>query len=229
MKTTKFLTLFTFIFSAILTFNISIFAQTKTEILIVADQKTACTGVGQMECLQVKRVNEDKYSLFYQNIERFNFVAGYFYVLEVQTTGVKNPPADGSSVKYRLKRVLGRVKSQNNGNVSSDPNFFGTEWKLKKIDGESVNSERSFIRFDESKNAVGGNGGCNSFGGSIEKNGNKLKLSQVFSTKMYCEETQKIEDNFLRRLEKVDSYEIKNGKLFLRSNGKVLLEFEAKK
>lgn len=229
MKSTKFLAIFTFIFSAILTFNINTFAQTKTEILIMADQKATCTGVGKTECLQVKRVNEDNYSLFYQNIEKFNFVPGYFYVLEVQTSSVKNPPADASSVKYKLKRILGRVKSENNSPVSNEPNFFGTEWKLKKIEDEAINIDRPFIRFDEAKNALGGNGGCNTFGGSMEKNGNNLKLSQVFSTKMYCEETQKIEDKYLGTLEKINSYEIKNRKLFLKSNGRVLLEFEAKK
>lgn len=225
MKSIKFIAIFTILLTTIFTFNTQTFAQSQTEILIVGDQKLPCTGVGKMECLQVKRINETDYSLFYQNIEKFNYVAGYYYVLEVKTTNVKNPPADGSSVKYTLKKVLARVKTETN----NSPNFFGTEWRLKKIEGEAINIETPFIKFDEGKNSLGGNGGCNVFGGSMEKNGKNLKFSQVFSTKMYCEGTQKIEDQYLSKLEKIDSYEIKNNKLFLKSNDKVLLEFEAKK
>ena len=215
-------------FLAILLFNLNVSAQAKTEILIVADQKMSCTGVTKMECLQVKRLSEEKFSLFYDNIENFRFIAGYFYVLEVQVMTVKNPPADASNFKYRLRKILARVKSEGNS-TPNQPNFFGTEWKLTRIEGSVIKNDRAFIRFDETKNSAGGNGGCNVFGGSLSKIGNKLKISEVFSTKMFCQNGSDVENKFFTNLDRVTEYEIRDEKLFLMANKTVVLEFEVKK
>ena len=209
-------------------FSTNISAQAETEILIVADQKTSCRGVVAMDCLQVKRLDEEKFSIFRDNIENFKFIADYFYVLEVQKTDAKNSPADASKFKYRLKKVLARVKSGKKSS-SKQPDFFGTEWKLTRIEGNAVNNDRAFIKFDEQKKSVGGNGGCNVFGGSFSKNGSKLKISDVISTKMFCENGSDVENEFFANLDRVTEYEIKNGKLFLMKNERVVLEFEAKK
>ncbi len=215
-------------FLVVLIFSSNISAQTKTEILLVADQKANCTGVIKMDCLQVKQLSEEKYSLFYENIEKFNFVADYFYVLEVQVTTVKNPAADASKFKYRLKKVLARVKSEVNP-TQTQPNFFGTEWKLTRIEGNIIKNEKAFIRFDEAKNSARGNGGCNVFGGNMSKTGSKVKISEVFSTKMFCQNGSDVENKFLSNFEQVTEYEIKDGKLFLMANKTVVLEFEVKK
>ncbi len=212
---------------AILVFSSNVSAQTKMEILIVADQKASCTGVVKTQCLQVKRLNEEKFSLFYDSIENFKFISDYFYVLEVQKTTIKNPPADASKFKYRLKKVLARVKSEENVS-QNQPNFFATQWKLTRIEGNIVNNEKAFIRFDETKNSAGGNGGCNVFGGSFSKNGNQIKISQIISTKIFCENGSDVENKFFANLDRVTNYEIKNGKLFLMTNETIVLEFEAR-
>lgn len=224
----KFLSLFSFLLFAITSFVVTVQAQSETEILVIADQKVKCGFTGRDECLQVKRLDEEKFRLFYQNIERFNFVPGYYYVLEVQSPNIQNTSTYGSRDNYRLIKVLARVKSEK----SSPPkpsDFFGTHWRLTRIEGKPVNSERAFIKFDDEKNSAGGNGGCNVFGGDLEKNGSRIKISNVFSTKMFCENGSDVENKFLANLDRVNKYEIKNGKLFLMANNKVLLEFEAKK
>lgn len=226
-NTSKLLSLITFIFIAIVTFNSTISAQPQNEIWIVADRKAACTGVASTECFQVKRLNEDRFGMIYQNIERFTYVPGYFYVVEVQRSTVANPPADASKYKYRLRKVLARVKSENNPSPTQTE-FFGTQWKLTKIEGQIINNEKAFIRFDESKNSAGGNGGCNVFGGNLEKNGSQIKISEVFSTKMYCENGSDVENKFFANLDRVTKYEIKGKKLFLMRGETILLEFEAK-
>lgn len=223
----KLLSLFAFLFIAIVTFNSTVLAQTKNEIWIVADRKAACVGVALVECLQVKRLNENRFGMIYQNIERFNYVPGYFYVVEVQRSTVTNPPADASKFKYRLRKVLARVKSENPP-TRTQPDFFGTQWKLTRIEGQIINNEKAFIRFDETKNSAGGNGGCNGFGGNMEKNGSQIKISEVISTKMYCENGSDVENKFFANLDRVTKYEIKAGKLFLMRDETILLEFEAK-
>ena len=84
----------------------------------------------------------------------------------------------------------------------------------------------AFIRFDEQKKSAGGNGGCNVFGGELTKTGNRIKISNIISTKMFCDERFRVENKFLASLDRVTNYEIRNGKLFLMVNNRVVLEFE---
>jgi heat shock protein HslJ len=44
------------------------------------------------------------------------------------------------------------------------------------------------VKFDAG-NTVGGSGGCNSYGGNYQLNGQSLRISQVVSTMMACENT----------------------------------------
>ena len=98
------------VFLAITLLNLSVSAQSKNEILIVAPQKAACAYTGEARCLQVKRLTEEKFSNFFGNIENFRFIEGYFYVLEVRVIAKANTP----QTKYHLKKVLARVKAVEN-------------------------------------------------------------------------------------------------------------------
>jgi heat shock protein HslJ len=106
--------------------------------------------------------------------------------------------------------------------------LYNTKWSLKKIythgKEETVNS-KAFIRFDKEKGSAGGNGSCNSFGSTATISGNELSFKNVFSTKMYCEQVQQIENKFLSSLEKVTRYEMKDNSLFLYGDKDLLLEF----
>lgn len=106
--------------------------------------------------------------------------------------------------------------------------LYNTQWQLKVI---YKNNEaayiytNAFIRFDEGKKQVGGNGSCNSFGGSVTIKDDQLKFGALFSTKMYCEAVQQIEDDFFAALGKVTRYEIKENCLLMYQGDKLLLEF----
>lgn len=113
--------------------------------------------------------------------------------------------------------------------VLSSP-LYNTKWLLKKIhdsgNNEIVNT-KAFIRFDKEKGSAGGNGSCNSFGSSAIINGNDVSFKNIFSTKMYCEQVQQIENKFLGSLGKVTRFEIKGKSLFLYNDKDQLLEFAA--
>src|SRR6188474_2603571 len=71
--------------------------------------------------------------------------------------------------------------------------LFDTKWSLKKIyegNNEQAVSTKAFIRFDKEKGSAGGNGSCNSFGGSFSINNDEVSFKNIFSTKMYCEQVQ---------------------------------------
>ena len=107
--------------------------------------------------------------------------------------------------------------------------LYGTRWKLKTIQsggGEQSVDTKAFIRFDEVKKSAGGNGSCNSFGSTIAVDGQQIHFSNVFSTKMYCEEVQKTENSFLGALEKISNYEIEGSQLVLKGD-QVMLVFVA--
>ena len=108
--------------------------------------------------------------------------------------------------------------------------LYNTRWSLKKIysDGkeEAVNT-KAFIRFDKDKGSAGGKGSCNSFGSTASVNGNDISFKNIFSTKMYCEQVQQVENKYLGALDKVTRFEIKDKKLLLYNNRELILEFRA--
>ena len=123
--------------------------------------------------------------------------------------------------------------SENPRETTSDKastSLYNTKWSLKKIyTNDSVENvqTRAFIRFDKEKGSAGGNGSCNSFGSNATVNGNELSFKNIFSTKMYCEAVQKIENGFLSGLEKITRFEIKDKSLLLYGDKELMLEFAA--
>ncbi|MGL4826381.1 MAG: DUF4377 domain-containing protein [Vibrionaceae bacterium] len=81
------------------------------EILLVNDQLVTCVGVAKMQCMQVREVASEPWQNFYQQIEGFKFEAGFSYQLEVSKTKLDNPPADASSLHYKLVRIIDKQKT----------------------------------------------------------------------------------------------------------------------
>lgn len=108
--------------------------------------------------------------------------------------------------------------------------LYDTRWSLKKIydngKEEEVNT-KAFIRFDKEKGSAGGNGSCNSFGSTAIVDGDKVNFNNIFSTKMYCEQVQQVENKYLRQLESANRFEIGDKALILYRDKEKLLEFTA--
>lgn len=76
------------------------------KIVHVAAQTSPCTGVAPMTCLQVRSNPQQPWGLFYQSIEGFDHRPGVEYTLRIIETPVANPPADASSVRWTLDRII---------------------------------------------------------------------------------------------------------------------------
>lgn len=74
----------------------------------IAPNTVECRGEMVQRCLVVRRGDAEEWTFFYDRIEGFEFEEGFRYRIEVEREQVANPPADGSSLKYRLLRVLSR-------------------------------------------------------------------------------------------------------------------------
>ncbi|MBX3035519.1 MAG: META domain-containing protein [Anaerolineales bacterium] len=108
------------------------------------------------------------------------------------------------------------------------------EWKLVAY-GDSSNPTSALpnvetsINFD-ADNQVGGNVGCNSFGGEYKLNGNQVTFSGIFSTLMFCEGTMDQETVFLNILsEQTLNFELSGNQLTLTSqDGSSVIVLEKK-
>jgi heat shock protein HslJ len=72
------------------------------------------------------------------------------------------------------------------------------------------------LKFRDGAN-LGGSGGCNQYGGSYERNGSGITISQIFSTLMFCEESEisERESGYLGLLGEVRMYRIEGDSLRL--------------
>lgn len=75
-------------------------------ILYVDSKLVDCVGVGPQQCMQIRENHYSQWELFYGSIEGFAYQEGKYYELIVEVTKVDNPPADSSSLKYKLIRIL---------------------------------------------------------------------------------------------------------------------------
>jgi hypothetical protein len=76
--------------------------------LQVAAHTAPCVGVGPMTCLLVRERADQPWQLFYDGIEGFTHEEGFAYTLLLARRSIPNPPADGSSLAYRLVALLAR-------------------------------------------------------------------------------------------------------------------------
>ena len=81
--------------------------------LFIAPERKPCTGVGPMQCLQVREAVDRPWQHFYSEIEGFTHEPGYAYELRVREETVMDPPADGSSLRWQLLDVVSKVRHSN--------------------------------------------------------------------------------------------------------------------
>lgn len=89
-------------------------------------------------------------------------------------------------------------------------------WIVDKIiiDGKTlVPKKTSTVSFDE-KNKVGIRSDCNSGGANYKLNGNKIEISSIMATKMFCPEST--EKDYFKALQSAESFSIKKNILTLK-------------
>lgn len=165
----------------------------------VKESKVPCTGVGATECFQVKMDKEAEWTYFYDRIEGFDFEPGYRYKLKVEKTKQEeNIPADASTYKYKLKKVVGkkRVKSI----TVMDSFLANKKMVLLKINGKKVDNQSVYFTLNDNK--MSGKSGCNRFSASYKLAGHKIEFTPGMGTLMACdEESMQLEEQFLKALE----------------------------
>ena len=101
--------------------------------------KQTAVGLGPQMVYLVQEADEiggENWKYLYDEIEGFEYEAGYVYDLKVRKIKIQNPPQDASNLKYILQRVVSKEK------ISEDENF---DIKLKWAGNNFVqNSNNEF-------------------------------------------------------------------------------------
>lgn len=79
--------------------------------MFVHGHRAECEGgEGPRKCLQVRFSESEAWQLFYSPIQGFSYEESYAYELRVEVATDPKPPADGSSLRYRLLEVVSKQK-----------------------------------------------------------------------------------------------------------------------
>jgi heat shock protein HslJ len=191
--------------------------------------KKDCVGVGPMSCLQIQKadtIDSTQWRFFYDQIEGFEYEPGYIYQVRVKVIKKSEPiPADASSMKYELVKIVSKEMDENLKLTNS--------WKVLKVGDieqptNSKTKEALIFELDASKRFYSGDLGCNTVRGSIKSLDQlKLEFGPGASTKMACMDMS-VENEILKAITNTKAYQIAENQLtLLDENGAVLLLFQA--
>jgi heat shock protein HslJ len=109
------------------------------------------------------------------------------------------------------------------GGTGGDP-LNGTTWELYSMGQYSpIPGSRITLQFEDGQ--VSGNGGCNSYGGEYQVNGDKIEIGMLMSTLMACVDPAMMEQEtiFMGVLGNAQSFDIVDGQLQISgSDGETL-------
>jgi len=199
-------------------------ADERIETLWVGPQRVDCVGIAPQKCLQIKRAIDGQVEWFYDSIDGFEHMVGTSYQITVAVSDVENPPADASSLQYRLVEVV--ESSVERASAGLD----GTSWTLRGFrDGDLFDPvpEDIEINLTFDGDSVSGSAGCNNFMGIFTVDGDVLSFGPLAGTKMLCPpQVMQQEDLFLTQMSSVETAEMTfDGALVLAPTSGLALVF----
>ncbi|HKQ89205.1 MAG TPA: META domain-containing protein [Blastocatellia bacterium] len=123
--------------------------------------------------------------------------------------------------------------AQGGQNARSASQLENTYWKLVELNGKAVAAasrrREPHLRLSPEAKTLQGSGGCNTMRGGYQSNGDRLRFTQIATTRMACPDPYMSQEReFLKALEDTDSFKLSGDKLELHGGGKSLARFEAR-
>ncbi len=210
---------------------VPIAAESEMKTVFVGPELVDCVGVSPQKCMQVKENPGDEYTMFYDQIEGFDYEEGYEYELLVQEEPVENPPADASSIRW----VLVSMESKEPVGDMDMVQLEAPQWVLKSLlnqEGQLVDAlAGTFTSANFEDGQVNGNASCNNYFGGYEVDGNSISMGPLASTEMFCGNPPGVMDQemaFLSAMGSAAQFEIDAGQLiFFDQAGETILVFDA--
>lgn len=98
---------------------------------------------------------------------------------------------------------------------------------IKQLGEEDVSSEEIDLTFDQKRQELRGNAGCNRFSSAYKRDGNKISFSEPVGTRMFCDGKMEREGQVIKILPKITEVREKEDNLvFLSNQGEQLLTVE---
>jgi heat shock protein HslJ len=193
-----------------------------TKTIYVGPYQADCVGVAPQKCLLVKENPNDDWTMFYDQIEGFEYEPGYVYELQITEEKIENPPADASDTRWTLVEIVEKRRS-----------LEGTVWLLKSYanaDGEMVNVlPGSNVTAVFADGRVSGNASCNAYGGTYNADGGLLTISVGAVTMMMCvpDELAEQEQAYLDALPRANRHLVLEDELRIADpTGQTVLTYE---
>ena len=128
------------------------------------------------------------------------------------------------------RTCLQTVEGQNEKGAAQLEN---TYWKLVELNGKPVvpasRRREPHLRLSPEAKTLQGSGGCNVMRGVYQLDGERLKFTQIATTRMACPDPYMSQENaFLKVLEATDSFKLSGDKLELFGGGNLLARFESR-
>lgn len=121
-------------------------------------------------------------------------------------------------------------KTTTTATVKKDIPLIGPRWMLKNINDDmqpyQPDGQALWLQLLVGGSQFSAYGGCNNGGGKYTVEKNTIRLTEMISTKMYCEPNMKLENAFFNKLQQANRFELKGNILALYYDKTFLLEFE---
>lgn len=167
--------------------------------LYVYDRKVECAG--SFQCLQIKDKAKLPWQVYSDTIAGFNYEEGYNYKILVEVTTAKDAYAGTCNDKYRLVKIISKIKS----NYNPAEKLVNKRWILKSMYDTkttlTMQEDKAFVQFDIKDNKINGKGICNDFDGAVKTTGHSMSITGLMATKMLCKgiELEKVMIDFLSK------------------------------
>jgi len=96
-------------------------------------------------------------------------------------------------------------------------------YHVETLNNNQVTGNNLIINFNKGKHTVSGFSGCNRFSGTYSLENSLIKIGQLASTRMFCQDTHQIESEMQEALSKADEFIIEDGILKLISDKNIIL------
>lgn len=125
-------------------------------------------------------------------------------------------PIDPAKLTDPVSVLVKRVNEQTGSNPVGSSAVKGIVWRLTALGAKDADPDVTTTLIFQEDGSFSGSGGCNRIGGSAKFDGAALKMSDVLSTMMACEDAKSTQEReFLEVLPKVASHAVDGDTLVL--------------
>lgn len=181
--------------------------------IYIDSQKMNCQCHDTLQtCFRYTFNKKTPYRTLFTKSLKFDYKEGYEYKIKVKVLK-EATEATQYQEDYQFVQIISKIKKRNlmpsNEEQAHSISIFN-QWILESFPKENhlekPIEKSSYFTINKENNEINGNTGCNSFGGGVNIQGNKITFINLFQTERYCEEVAAQEQLFMEQLMKTNRF-----------------------